>query len=245
MNFKGKNNKPSDVDTELDYLDDLGLDDGVTNKDTNPDDDLFKDGDTGLDDWGMDDMGDGPSPMDKHSDLLKGLTTFSRHIRKLYNSWLGITWDEEKGKFLPNPNLVPIINLKGANWCVSFIETYVRDNNILAHLGEDEYHSLLRDINRTLLFSFADNYEHFGFRTNSDVIRVWNEVDNASLLAVSGAGGGKYSDFLGGRGGVIQYRGSYNEQAGVPQQVMMQGQQRRKGLMERARGWLVGNNRYR
>ena len=183
-------------------------------------------------------------PMEKHSDLLRGLTKFSPFIKNLYNNWLGITWDEVEKKFSPDTMLKPIMNKIGANWHASFIQTYVRENNILAHLDRDEYYDLLEDINRTLLLTYAKRTTEFGFTSYSDVIRVWNEVEDASLLALSGAGGGKYSDFLGG--GIVQYRGSYNENQGnmpmmgYPGQQMMS--QQKKGFFRNIADKLVGNS---
>lgn len=158
-----------------------------------------------------DDFGRTP-PMERHSDLLKGLTKFDPFIRTLYNNWLAIVWNEEEKCYKVDNNLNPIMNKNGANWHASFIQTYVRDNNILAHLDREEYYDLLEDVNRTLLLTYAKRYEEFGFNCYADVIRVWNEVEDASLLALSGAGGGKYSDFLGG--GIVQYRGQFSEQQG-------------------------------
>lgn len=183
------------------------------------------------------------TPMDKHSDLLKGLTKFSPFIRTLYNNWLGIVWNEEEKKFMTDKRLQPIMNIVGANWHASFIQTYVRDNNILAHLNRDEYYDLLEDVNRTLLLAYAKRYEEFGFCCYADVIRVWNEVEDASLLALSGAGGGKYSDFLGG--GIIQYRGQYSEQQGnlPPQNMPYTPPQKRRGVFGRLADKLIGTGK--
>lgn len=190
-----------------------------------------------LDDFGMglDDMYGRPTPMDKHSDLLKGLTKFSPFLRTLYNNWLGIVWDETSKTYKLDKNLKPIMNLIGANWHCSFIQTYVRENNILAHLNRDEYYNLLEDINRTLLLTYAKRHKEFGFNCYSDVIRVWNEVEDASLLALSGAGGGKYSDFLGG--GIVQYRGSFNEQ-----HTDAPNQPQKRGMFKRLSDWATGNS---
>jgi len=203
----GKRKTKSELD--LDFDDDSDVDDSSDNDNDYLDNNnnLTNDLDMQLDN--LDDGFCGISPMEKHSDLLKGLTDFTKHIIKLYNNWLGIVWDEEQKKYMSNPALKPIMNVIGCNWNVSFIETYVRGNNILAHLNLDEHQSLIMDINRTLLLTYAKRYKEFGFNCYSDVIRVWNEVENASLLALSGAGGGKYSGFLGS--GIVKYQGSFTE----------------------------------
>jgi hypothetical protein len=153
---------------------------------------------------------------------------------------LAIVWNEEQKRYLQDQSLTPIMNKIGANWHASFIQTYVRDNNILAHLNRDEYYDLLEDINRTLLLTYAKRYKEFGFVCYADVIRVWNEVEDASLLALSGAGGGKYSDFLGG--GIVQYRGQFTQQEGAtpqhPQGYYPHPQKR--GVFRRIADKLVG-----
>ena len=209
--------------------------------DEEKEDDLFNDG---FNDDGFDGMDGGYSqaPMDRHyPDLLKGLTNFSKYIRRLYNNWTGTTWDEETKTFKPDSALQPIMTIIGANWCVSFIETYVRDNNVLAHLSLEEYNSLLMDINRTLLLSLGTRYKEFGYNCYSDVIRVWNEVENASLLALSGAGGGKTMNFLGGpQGGVMSYQSHDQPMMGMDPRLGLR-QPQKQGWTSRLGNWLKGN----
>lgn len=183
---------------------------------------------------------DGPYnvPMEKHSDLLKGMTDFSKYLKKIYNNWRGIVWDEKEKKYVIPKDTQPIMSVIGANWCSSFIETYVRDNNVLAHLDNIEYQALIRDINRTLMLSLGTRYKEFGFHCFSDVIRVWNEVENASLLALSGAGAGKYSEFL---GGITKYNPHASRDwdmpyPGQPRNVPLN--QQRRGFFGTIRNWL-------
>ena len=162
----------------------------------------------GIDEFGLGDGFDSyPTPMEKHSSLLKSMVDFQEYLKLLQNNWLAIVWNEKEKKYIRDTSLTPILNEAGANWCTSFIKTYVRKNNILSHLGKQEYEDLITDINRTLYLSLGTRYKEFGFTCYSDVIRVWNEVENASILALSGAGGGKYSGFLAGReGGVMTHQ---------------------------------------
>lgn len=203
---------------------------GDDGKPVNEDDALFDDG---FNDNLYDSEGGFSTtpPMEKqYPDLLKGLTDFSVYLRTLYNNWTGLVWDEKRKEVVPNKDIDPIMNVKGANWCISYIETYVRKNNALSWLSNNEYESLFEDINRTLLFTLGPRYKDFGFSHNSDIIRVWNEVENASLLAISSAGSGKMMGFLGGReGGIMHYNAT--------DQPMLSGQQGMYGQPMKKRGW--------
>ena len=193
---------------DTDQADDLG-DEGSEIDDKEKEDDMFDDGfGDDLDDFG----GNSTPPMERqYPDLLKGLTDFHEYLRNLYNGWTATTWNEEKKDFLPNPGLLPIMNKVGSNWCITFIKTYVRKNNTLSWLDRDDMNALSEDINRTLYLSLGTRYKEFGFMCYSDVIRVWNEVENASILALSGAASGKSMNFLGGReGGVLDYHTTEN-----------------------------------
>jgi len=217
-----------------DYFDDDMLDTSGPIEDDNFDDksmnDLLDDDefneDLTLNDDGMNDL-ESVTPMEKHADLLKGMTNFDNYLKRLYFNWLGYSWSQEEKKFMPNPTLQPIMNKIGSNWFKSFVEVYVRDNNVLAHLDKDERDNLLEDINQTLFLTINKRKDEFGIKHNSDCVRIWNEVENASILALSGAGGGKYSMFLGGKDGGIL---SYNQTSTPMNNNPYQEQPKRKGL---------------
>ena len=226
------NNQKEDlIDDDVldDQLNDDFLNDDLNDKDDKLlDDDEFKEDLTLSDD--MDDLEGNNIPMEKHADLLKGMTDFDKYLKKLEYNWLGYSWSQEDKKFVPNPALKPIMNQVGAKWFMSFVEVYVRDNNVLAHLDRDERNFLLEDINTTLYLTINKRKDEFGLKHTSDCIRVWNEVENAAILALSGAGGGKYSLFLGGKdGGILSYQ--QNSQ-NMPN--MYQEKPKRKGIL----GWL-------
>ena len=93
------------------------------------DDDMF-----GEDLYGM----GGQSPLDKHKDLLKDLTNFTPYLKDTVNNWLGLTWDEVKGKYVPSKFIKPIMSVRGAAWCIGLMKTYTRGNTIITDIGEEE-----------------------------------------------------------------------------------------------------------
>ena len=86
-------------DDELEPLDD----------DLDPLNDPLGDDMFGDDFYGM----GGQSPLDKHKDLLKDLTNFAPYLKDTVNNWLGLTWDEEKGKYMPSQYIKPIMSIQG------------------------------------------------------------------------------------------------------------------------------------
>jgi len=257
LDFNKKKVRKQKLDDEILPEDDLLDDDTLL-----PDDDSLSDDpiDSDLNDQNLfndgfndnfNDFNSGFStqpPMERqYPDLLKGLTDFSAYLRSLYNNWTGLTWNEEAKEFMQNPNIEPIMNIKGANWFVGFIETYVRKNNSLSWLNTDEYYAIFDDINRTLFLTVGSRYDEFGFKCNSDVIRVWNEVENASLLAISAAGSGKMMNFLGGReGGIMNYNSTDHpmlSNQGYGQQFGQQPQRKQGWFSNKAKkfsNWAVG-----
>lgn len=149
-------------------------------------------------DFGYNDlMGGGMPVMEKHNDLLKELTNFNKYIRDKINGWLGIFWDSEENKYVRDPKISPIMNKKCATWCVDYLKTYTRDNNIITHIGKSEYVNLNEDIIEVLWLNIGTRAEEFGIRNNGDILRICVEMEHAALLVLMGAGDGKYNKLLG------------------------------------------------
>lgn len=155
--------------------------------------------DTMLDSDIADDFyGDGDptqSPMEKHNDLLKELTSFSPYLKETFNSWLGVTWNEVDQKYTPTPGIKPIMNIKGVAWCIGFIKTYTRGNNILTHINKENYDNMMEDIIDAIWLNLGTR-DDLGIKNDGDLLRVAIEIEHAAALALMGAGDGKYSDFL-------------------------------------------------
>lgn len=181
--------------TEID--EDLNLDDEEEFNEeediTQDDDDLFNED---LKDDFFDDVG-GATPIDKHNDLLKYLTNFAPYLKETINGWLGITWNEEQGKYTRNKQIEPIMNLKCAAWCVSYLKTYVRPNNIITDIASPEYKNMMSDIVENIWLNIGTRTEEFAIKSNGDILRVCNELEHSAALVLMGAGDGKYNKFLG------------------------------------------------
>ena len=170
----------------------------VSNKSSDFDD--FNDNFDDLNDFNDDRGGfsaDGQIAMEKHSDLLKELTSFAPYLKATVNNWLGVTWDDLKKKYVVNKNIEPIMNIKGVTWCIGRLGTYTRKNNIITNISSADYKAIIMDLIKELWLNVMTRKKEFGLTNNGDVLRVCNELQHAAELVLMGAGNGKYTTFLG------------------------------------------------
>jgi len=144
-------------------------------------------------------LGDGgySPPMDKHNDLLKELTNFAPFLKQTINNWLGVHWNESQEKYIPNPDVNPIMNINGASWCVGRLQIYTRSNNIITDISNEDYRFINEDIIEEMWINLGTRAEEFGIYDEGDILRVCNEMIHASTLVLMGAGDGRYNKFLG------------------------------------------------
>lgn len=135
-------------------------------------------------------------PMQKHNDLLKSLTNFDPFLRETFNNWLGLTWNEQTERYEKNKLINPIMNLRGAAWCLGFLKTYTRSNNIITNINHDDYKTIMGEIIEVVWLNLGTR-KSLGIKSTGDLLRVCNELEHASALALMGAGDGKYNKFLG------------------------------------------------
>jgi hypothetical protein len=177
-----------DFDDDLD----IDLDDDIDGKN-----DLGDMNDIGIDD-GFEFGGDigGSAPMDKHKDLLKELTDFSPFLKDLFNHWLGLQYDDKKKEFTKSEFLDPMLNIKGAMWCIGFLKVYARGNNIITVLRKDDYYSMILSVIDTIWYNLGSRMEEFGIKNNGDLITIATQLQHATELILMGAGDGQYSKLL-------------------------------------------------
>ncbi len=229
-----KLNRTPEVEEEIEEpLDDEPLDDGLGDDplDGGFGDDLF------ADDYGM----GGISPLDKHKDLLKDLTNFEPYLRDTVNNWLGLTWDEDKGKCIPSKFIKPIMSIQGAAWCIGLMKTYTRSNNIITDINEEEYKNMLSDHIGAIWLNLGTRPE-LGIKDDGDLIRVANEMEHSAALVMMGAGDGKYNKMLG-----TTYShhttGNPNQNMGMMPGQMMPGQmvkEQKPSMMQKVKKLLTG-----
>lgn len=140
----------------------------------------------------------GTQPIEKHADLLKKLTDFKPYLKEIVMEWLGMYWNEETKKYEKDPNVSPIMNIKGARWSVNFLRTYARDNNIITNIAtEDTFKNIMEDVIDTAFLNIGTRSEEFGITNDGDIMLVCNQLVHATELVLIGAGGNKsYTDFL-------------------------------------------------
>lgn len=208
------------------------LDDPLADTDS----EKFMSDDFGLgDDWGMNSQ----TAMEKHSDLLKKLTNFDRYIREKINGWLGLRWSENKKTYIRDKYTTPVMNRRCAAWCIDFLKTYTRDNNIITHISEQEYKYLLTDIFEVLWLDIGTRTEIFGIKDDADLHRICVEMEHAAALVLMGAGDGKYTKFL-GESTQRTENVSYQGQPMMPLSYGMQPKQRKPGLIGKAKKFFLG-----
>lgn len=188
------------------------------------------------------DMGGGAvAPIRQLSDLLSKLTNFEPYLKSQIMEWLGMYWDESKKEFVRDTNVKPIMNIHGARWCINYLRTYTRDNNIITTLDADTYQFIIEDIINAVWLNIGTRAKEFGITEEGDILAVANQLIHSSQLVLVGAGGSKtYTDFLGtatSRSEIV-----HNQQMPQQQQFgnppMSYGRTSNKGIIDRAKTYL-------
>jgi len=146
--------------------------------------------------YGIDDFGEGTIPMEKHAELLKQLMDFDPYIKQKFERWVNVYFDEESGEYKTNPYGRPIMNITGASWCVSFIDTYARDNNIITDISQQDYNDIREDLIYLVWPTIFTRQKEFGIKCVADCQRVCLEVLHTALLVLMGSGDGKAAKIL-------------------------------------------------
>lgn len=167
------------VEDDDDDLGDLPEDDGIND----------------YDDFGMNDINDVPSTMEKHRDLLMQLTDFDPSLKDMVNGWLGLVYSEKEEKYIQTHK--PIMNHDCAAWCVTFMKNYAKRTNLITHLDEKTYQWIISDVIEVVWYNIGTRAEEFGIESNGDIFRICNEIEHSAELVLIGAGGGKYNLFFG------------------------------------------------
>jgi hypothetical protein len=178
-----------------------------------------------------------PTNIQKYNDLLKDLTNFGPIIKDAVNSWLGFSWDEEKQKYARNPVLEPLMNMKGAMWCIGFLKTYARKTNFITNIDENEYNWLYLDINKVVWEDFATR-DDFGVKCLQDYHMIGIQMVHFALLIITGAGGGKYNQFFGTTTMRTEHINTMPN--GQNQPTMMMQQKKSGGIFGMAKKVLLG-----
>ena len=202
MNKRGKRKIRSYEDIEdLEDENELDSNDNQVNDisyNDDEDDDLFNED---LEDE-SDRFSESSVPMEKHEELLRDLTNFEKFLKIKINGWLGLTWKD--GKYVKDPNNDPIMNKKCADWCIDYLRTYTRDNNIVTNMTNKQFSFIDVDIIDVLWLNIGLRMQEFQIKNHGDVLRICTELEHAAQLAIMGAEDGRYSKLLTGTYGLQQ-----------------------------------------
>jgi len=193
------------------------------------------------DDFGLDD-GYGAETMpalEKHNDLLRKLTNFNPYLKDAVNGWLGLVWNEEQKKHIRNALIRPVMNVRGANWCVGFLKTYTRENNVITNISQRDYEQIMSDVIKIVWLNIGGRSEEFSIKNNGDILRVCNELEHAAALVLMGAGDGKYNDMLSTvttRHENISPQNNYGQMQQVPMMMMP----RKHGVVGKVKRFFLG-----
>ena len=216
-----------------DFLDDLDLNDPLDNE-SGIDDDFDLDGSL---------VGgeESSTPLDRHNDLLKELSDFDTSLTKVFQKWLGLRWDESSENFVKNEYTEPLMNIKGAEWCLTFLFTYARRNNILTDIGKDQFKYIEHDMIDVIFMNIIPKKKDFDIKDNGDALLIATQLNHWAVLVLSGAGDGKYFERL---GKVTTRHENVSANSGnreyYPQQNSVESLPRAKNMRKRAMDWLTG-----
>jgi len=228
MNFKRQPQQLTPPEEKTNIFDDLETDPSQTN--TDDDVNMFSE----KLDLGDFDTDLRSTPMEKHSDLLKELTNFDPFIREKFNMWLAVKWDQTQNKYVEDSEIEPVMNKKCAMWCVSFLKTYTRNNNIITTISKPRYNDMIKRIIETLWLTIGLNKEYFGIKKNTTILSVCNDLQDSAELMLMGAGGGKYNDLL-------KDTTKHNDSASYPQGMPYPFPQPKQGVFKRAKQFFFGS----
>lgn len=146
------------------------------------------------DDFGGDMGSDIPPPMERHNQLLQTLMNFEPYLKQLENRLLGVVWDEEEEKYIQATE--PLVTKEGAVWITNILRTYIRDNNIITYLNEEEFNNIEDDLIDVIYPSLTAKYFEFKVKDNANLRVVTNLMYTGSKLVLLGSGDGKASKIL-------------------------------------------------
>lgn len=158
-----------------------------------------------------------------HDALYKKLTDFDPYLAVLIMEWLGRYWDSNKETYVRDPRVPPKMNVIGARWCVTFLRTYARDNNIMTRVTDKTFRFMMTDIVRTVWLNIGTRAEEFAIKKNGDIMAICHQLIHSAELVLVGAHGNKtYMDDISGSYGFREG----GQVAAVPTQ-----QPQRKGII--------------
>ncbi len=140
---------------------------------------------------------DKESIMDKHGSLFRELMNYDRYLVKKFLNWTGLTITKvkEEGEkimtFGNDPHGHQIINIRGAKWLISILDTYARDNNATGWLDKNEYKWMNLDQPENILIVLTVRQKEFEIEDYGDIRRLWLEARDTITLGISYTGGGK------------------------------------------------------
>ena len=179
--------------------------------------------DSDIDNYGYDEY----QEEQQHDALYGKLTDFNPYLTQLIMEWLGMYYDSNKQEYVRDPAVKPIMNIKGARWCVTFLRTYARNNNIMTRVGDKAFMYMMQDVVRTLWLNIGTRAEEFNIQNNGDIMAVCNQMIHTTELVLCGAVGNRtYSDTISG-----SYRFNEGNTGGSGMRMQNPQQQQRRGII--------------
>jgi len=145
----------------------------------------------------IDDFGSGSGSIaERNPELLRQLMNFQPFLKTKINGWLGLIWDEDKKTYVQNIYVVPMMNMRCANWCSTFLETYTRDTNIIANIDRDTFYNLMSDMTSNVIINIYTRMDEFAIKSIGDAKRITEELLHSAEIMMCSIGGGKTADIL-------------------------------------------------
>jgi hypothetical protein len=138
--------------------------------------------------------------------FLKWLFSFRKEaVEPLRHVWRGEEFDFESHTWLPNEVIIngkrqlihtPIMNEKGINWGISFIESFMSPTFIVTELDERTYNFRMRTVIRVIWNSLCKRWEEFGIKDKTDIPRIAEEIESKVCAILRGSLNDGYRDFF-------------------------------------------------
>ena len=69
------------------------------------------------------------------------------------------------------------MNMKCASWCITFLKTYTRNNNIITHIRQGEYEYIMSDIIEAIWLNIGTRSEEFKIKQIAKKLELKSRIN--------------------------------------------------------------------
>ena len=164
--------------------------------------------------------------------FMKWLFSFRKEVvEPLSFVWRGYEFDHTQNEWVKNKSATPIMNEKGINWCISFIDSYINPVYVVSNYDEQFMNYSMREVCKVTWNSLSKRWKEFGIKDKTDIPRIQFEIESKVLSILLGARGDGFRRFF-----AQQYRISEVHNSNMTQEQAKNGMMARMLNMFTPRG---------